>query len=260
MLPMKEAMTKQLRSLLVHWRRNNTVRALALLVLLPYFTWIAKTLGGLSVVSETSPSPDFGIYPDVPSPRNASEQSSAANVTVQALSVILAEQNTTTTTTTATSDTGKQPRSRSNVEPENPSAFHSELQSFYNTTSDGTNLWDDPSSKLPSWMKRYLNWHKHQRAKVESSKTQKGVFSSNRFLVMYCSPVDNNCGGTSDRLKPIPFMLRIAYYTKRLLFIHWTKPARLEEFLVPPKGGLDWRLPDWMAKEVRDDHSLLCMR
>ena len=55
------------------------------------------------------------------------------------------------------------------------------------------------------------------------------------------------CGGTADRLKPIPFMLRMAYNTRRTLLIRWTRPAKLEEFLVPPKGGIDWRVPEEMS-------------
>jgi hypothetical protein len=34
-----------------------------------------------------------------------------------------------------------------------------------------------------------------------------------------------------------------------VLLIHWTKPAALEEFFVPPKGGLDWRVPKGLFSE-----------
>ena len=61
---------------------------------------------------------------------------------------------------------------------------------------------------------------------------------------------DTKCGGTADRLKPFLFLLREAYESKRFLVIHWTLPARLEEFLVPPKGGIDWRVPKWFEKIV----------
>ena len=137
---------------------------------------------------------------------------------------------------------------------ENPSVLHAELQAFYNISSDGTNLWDDASCQLPSWMKHYLNWHKHTREQIIFSKKKKknGFSSPQRFLIMTCLQTDSKCGGTADRLKPLPFVLRIAYYTKRLLLIRWTKPAALEEFLLPPQGGIDWRLQPWMAKEVRE--------
>jgi hypothetical protein len=142
----------------------------------------------------------------------------------------------------------------STEEEDNPSVLHPQLQHFYNISSDGTNVWDDPSSKLPSWMKQYLNWHKHQRKQImqnQANSDSDSVFSSGRFLVMQCLQNDHRCGGTSDRLKPIAFALRTAYYTRRILLIHWDKPSLLEEFLVPPKGGLDWRMPEWMSVQVR---------
>jgi hypothetical protein len=39
-------------------------------------------------------------------------------------------------------------------------------------------------------------------------------------------------------------MLLLANKTNRLLFIHWSRPAPLEEFLVPPVGGLNWSVPE----------------
>jgi hypothetical protein len=34
--------------------------------------------------------------------------------------------------------------------------------------------------------------------------------------------------------------------SKRLLFIQWTRPAALQEFLVPPRGGMNWTIPSWL--------------
>ena len=31
---------------------------------------------------------------------------------------------------------------------------------------------------------------------------------------------------------------------------HWSRPCALEEFLLPPRGGVDWRLPEWMARHL----------
>jgi hypothetical protein len=71
------------------------------------------------------------------------------------------------------------------------------------------------------------------------------MWKSTRLLVMQClKEQENKCGGTADRMKPFLFSLREAYLSKRFLVIHWTLPAQLEEFLVPPKGGLDWRAPE----------------
>jgi hypothetical protein len=46
----------------------------------------------------------------------------------------------------------------------------------------------------------------------------------------------------------MPFYILLASQMKRLLFIHWERPAPLEEFLVPPAGGLDWRWPSQVIK------------
>ena len=63
---------------------------------------------------------------------------------------------------------------------------------------------------------------------------------------------DEKCGGTADRLKGFLWVLREAYLTRRLLLIHWTMPAPLEEFLMPPRYGVDWRVPNWLSKELHD--------
>ena len=94
----------------------------------------------------------------------------------------------------------------------------------------------------------YFEWHKMERQKMNKSKK----YESHRILVMQClQEFDNHCGGTADRLKPFLFILREAYLTKRILFIHWTLPAKLEEYLLPPIGGIDWRVPEWMEETVR---------
>jgi hypothetical protein len=60
-----------------------------------------------------------------------------------------------------------------------------------------------------------------------------------KILIIQClQGVDTKCGGTADRLKPMLYLLRKAAEMKRFLVIDWTKPCRLEEFLVPPKGGM----------------------
>ncbi|CAB9515501.1 hypothetical protein SEMRO_719_G192450.1 [Seminavis robusta] len=43
------------------------------------------------------------------------------------------------------------------------------------------------------------------------------------------------CGGTADRLKPLPVMLLMAHKSRRLLLIKWGRPAELEAFF------MDWR-------------------
>jgi hypothetical protein len=121
------------------------------------------------------------------------------------------------------------------------------IDPFYNISSDGANLWDT-SGKIPYWMKHYFNWHKQARKQLTESN-----WKSQRFLIMQClagAQYPQPCGGSADRLKTLPWALRTAYRSRRILLIYWTKPAKLEEFLVPPKGGIDWRVPAFMAEKV----------
>jgi hypothetical protein len=106
------------------------------------------------------------------------------------------------------------------------------------------NLWDE-SKILPQWIKDYFSWHRYQRSKL----TKKN-WREFKFCVMRCLDTDMKCGGTADRIKTIPFVLYWAARTKRILMIHWSRPASLESFLLPPVGGMDWRIPDWMVREV----------
>ena len=74
---------------------------------------------------------------------------------------------------------------------------------------------------------------------------------NHKFLVMQCiRGQDDSCGGTADRLKPFLYLLREAYETKRILLIYWTMPFKLEEYLVPPRGGINWCVPKWMEEVV----------
>jgi len=97
------------------------------------------------------------------------------------------------------------------------------------------------SPTLPEWMKQYFAWHQEQRQSLNETNWQ-----SKRYLIVRCLEIDEKCGGTSDRLQSIPFAIMAANQTQRLLFIKWERPAPLEKFLVPPQGGLDWRIPDWI--------------
>ena len=101
------------------------------------------------------------------------------------------------------------------------------------------------NSTLPRWLSDYMTWHSYQRTIWSPQK-----FPNQRWMVMQCLRSDTNCGGTADRLKPILWGLRMAYQTRRILLIHWTRPALLQEFLLPPQGGFDWRAPKWLAQEV----------
>ena len=110
-------------------------------------------------------------------------------------------------------------------------------------------LWETKllSPYLPAWMKDYFVWHAQQRQAWNASN-----WESYRYLIMTCRDGDR-CGGTADRLRPFLALLRLASDTNRIFLIHWDRhnPAHLEEFLVPPRGGLDWRVPTWMLEKLQ---------
>ena len=123
------------------------------------------------------------------------------------------------------------------------------------------NLWD-LSDYCPLWMTHYFNWHQQQKRNLletlSSTSSLSLVFQNinnintttsgdkkvPKLLIMTCyKGIDDKCGGTADRLKHFVFLIRMAYKSGRLLLIDWTLPAKLEEFLVPPLGGIDWTVP-----------------
>jgi len=136
------------------------------------------------------------------------------------------------------------------------------------------------SSRLPEWMKEYFAWHRKERARLvaagpdrwnssntnsttsdgdDSDGQQRRAQTEFSFLVATCLRTDSTCGGTADRLRPLPFLVKLASETRRLLFVYWERPAPLESFLRPPQflrhgggGGVDWRLPDFLIDPVRN--------
>ena len=104
---------------------------------------------------------------------------------------------------------------------------------------------------LPTWLQDYVIWHNQVRSTLTAEN-----YSSRRFLIMKCLVCDDHCGGTADRLVPIPLMLFVAHQTKRLLLIYWERPAALEDFLAPTL--LDWRLPSFLRSQMHcNDTSVL---
>jgi hypothetical protein len=98
---------------------------------------------------------------------------------------------------------------------------------------------------LPVWFKEYVVLHRKQRLALTETN-----WKNQRFLIMRCLTTDDHCGGASDRLASIPAMLMLANATQRMLLIKWSRPAPLQEFLVPPDSGLDWTIPDWLDKHL----------
>ena len=98
-------------------------------------------------------------------------------------------------------------------------------------------------ARLPDWLQDYIKWHAEERTKPDGEI---------KFLVITCF-LGEKCGGTSDRLRALPYWLLMARLTRRVLTIHWTKPHDLSEFLVPPQGGLDWRSVPEFRGMIRHD-------
>ncbi|CAB9512189.1 expressed unknown protein [Seminavis robusta] len=111
------------------------------------------------------------------------------------------------------------------------------------TTKTNINLWDN-STVLAPWLKEYFAWHQQQRAQLTPDNWQQ-----QRFLIPVARKGQKN-GGMTDRIRPLPAYLRLAAQTRRIFLIHWGRPFPLEEFMLPPVGGLDWRVPEYMLKDV----------
>ena len=111
------------------------------------------------------------------------------------------------------------------------------------------------SPKLPDWIKRYASWHAAQRKRYVDHKRGNGTetsVSDIKFLISRCLASDK-CGGASDRLQDMPYNLKVANETGRVLLVRWEKPAALENFLVPPENGIDWTIDDELLAWMRED-------
>ena len=99
---------------------------------------------------------------------------------------------------------------------------------------------------LPVWMIDYFQWHRETREQLTVAN-----WNQTKYLVMSCRKNADSCGGISDRLKTLPFVVLLAARHRRLLLIKWSRPKPLEDFLVPPPGGVDWRMPPFLWRVVR---------
>ncbi|KAK1738097.1 hypothetical protein QTG54_011391 [Skeletonema marinoi] len=106
--------------------------------------------------------------------------------------------------------------------------------------------------KLPEWVKTYAKWHAKQRKRYFDD-MRANATSDVRFLISRCLTNDK-CGGASDRLQEIPYSIMLANQTNRVLLVRWEKPARLENYLVVPEGGIDWTVPDDMFPKEENWH------
>ena len=138
-------------------------------------------------------------------------------------------------------------------------------------------LWE-LSDILPPWMKEYFAWHRtkrqtlteevwHQWKKSTKTNILDASVSGSKFLVVQCMQINIpramytetfsnetslfSCGNLMERLGLLPYWVRMAHETNRILFFHWTVPTDLSEYLEPPVGGCDWRAPMWLQQLVR---------
>jgi hypothetical protein len=89
-------------------------------------------------------------------------------------------------------------------------------------------------------MKDYFQWYQDARQNITAGTNP---WQDYDYLVFRCLEHDQKCGGAADRLQPVPFVLQVGSKLNRLVFYKWEVPAPLDESLVPPADGLDWRWP-----------------
>lgn len=108
--------------------------------------------------------------------------------------------------------------------------------------SSPTKVDSDSQSSLPDWIANYVKWHREMREKFPGEELFENP-NAPKLLIRTCLGL---CGGLHDRLGQLPWDLYLANQTNRVLLVHWHRPVPLEEFLVPPPDGLDWRVPRTM--------------
>lgn len=121
-----------------------------------------------------------------------------------------------------------------------PSSYVKPSPSFPIDTND---RWEH-SRTLPNWMIQYFRWHKEQRQRPRNE------IADQRYFALLCLHSYPKCGGLADRLLAIPFLIKVAAQSGRIFIIKWGRPTELEEFLLPPEGGVDWRVSRDIVKIV----------
>mmetsp|Transcript_20783 Transcript_20783/g.60474 ORF Transcript_20783/g.60474 Transcript_20783/m.60474 type:complete len:439 (-) Transcript_20783:443-1759(-) len=94
-------------------------------------------------------------------------------------------------------------------------------------------LQEELTRSLPAWISDYARWHARVRA----------VGAKEATPLLIVSVQDHHSGGLADRLRSLPFFVWEAARAKRLILMQWANPCPLEEFLLPPLGGIDWTVP-----------------
>lgn len=74
-------------------------------------------------------------------------------------------------------------------------------------------------------------------------------YSQYQYVLLTCMN-HTKCYGTSDRLKMIPVMVKLAALSQRIFFIYWSKPYPIEEFLVPNTAYMNWTVPSHLYQSL----------
>ena len=130
------------------------------------------------------------------------------------------------------------------------SLLHSSTSQDVNETNQFTlNIDDDHfyhSNRLPQWFHEYTQWHTQTMQHMAIHQN----YNDYQYVILRCVRNDKKCYGTSDRLKMIPVMLKLAYMSQRLLFIYWSRPFPIEEFLLPNTYYMNWTVPDYLYETL----------
>jgi hypothetical protein len=102
------------------------------------------------------------------------------------------------------------------------------------------------SNRLPQWFYEYAIWHSRtvQNLTLDS-------YDQYQYVVLRCVRGDSKCYGTADRLKMIPVMLKLAQESQRILFIYWSRPFPIEEFLLPNTYYMNWTVPSFLIEPLQ---------
>jgi hypothetical protein len=138
-----------------------------------------------------------------------------------------------------------------------PSSYHPREhyeQTFGVTTSTSTSLSTAKlTESLPDFLTDYVHWH----ARVRSSDILKDSINMNTTTrILLVSIGGQHVGGLADRLRSLPYLLWEAQRTDRLFLMEWTNPCAMQEFLLPPLGGIDWTVPThWKEQQQQQQPS-----
>lgn len=119
-------------------------------------------------------------------------------------------------------------------------AFHVRLEMQRLQTMEASMNSTASHTTLPAWMQDYIAWHSEQLQSLTAKN-----WRDHKFMISRCLDIDRACGGVSDRLKSLPVLMLLAAQSQRILLLHWSRPAALENFLLPT-AFVNWSLPDYV--------------